>query len=211
MQKKPTRKCLVCKTRFEVKSNAHWICSIECSKVKGNEAVEKKKEQIKKTEWTKEKAVLRITTHSKENKKYLQDEINKLAKKIDAVFGYECIDCCGRKYGKQIDAAHLISRGSNSSLRYNLHNIHSADSQCNNYSPVHESGYKKGLVLRYGKEYLETVENLPVQYKELRLSNQEIHDKLTIVRKLNRTFETFQITDGVSARNLFNQIIGIYN
>lgn len=213
MNKTGTRLCALstCKKRFVALSNSHYFCSYPCALVKGDENADKKKEQLKKTEWTKEKAELKINTHSKENKSHLQKAINLLARKIDAVFGYECIDCCGRKYGKQIDGAHFHSVGSNNSLRYNLHNIHSADSHCNNYSNTHISGYKIGLEKRYGKDYLDLVEGLPLLYREVKLNNLEIHEKLALVRKLNRTFNTYQITDGISARNLFNNIIGIYN
>lgn len=212
MNKKNTRKCLVCKTRFEIRSNTHWICSVECARVKGNEKVDKKKAELNKSDWTKEKAVLKINTHSKEHKKSLQNEINKLARMIDAKFGYGCIDMCGKPYGKQIDGAHYHSRGGNCSLRYNLHNIHSADSQCNCYSDKHKGGYYVGLEIRYGCEYRDLVaEGLPIKYKELKLSNQEIYEKLAIVRKLIRDFKTFDFKNGRAARESFNNIIGIYN
>lgn len=198
-------RCKNCKDKFTPKYflQKHCMEKDECVKAE----IELKKATIwkaKRTEW-------KIDTHSKENKTALQKEINLLARKIDAVFGFKCIDLCDREYGKQIDGAHFHSVGSNSSLRYNLHNIHSADSHCNNYSNTHISGYKLGLEKRYGKDYLELVEGLPLLYKETRLNNQEIHDKLILFRKLNRDFNTYQLSDGISARNLFNSIIGIYN
>lgn len=212
MNKKGTRLCALstCKKRFKALSNHHYFCSSICVTAKGDENAEKVKAKLKKTEWTKEKAELKIDTHSKENRSGLQREINKLARQIDARFGYGCVDCCGRPYGKQIDGAHFHSVGSNSSLRYNLHNIHSADSQCNQYSNTHISGYKIGLEKRYGKEYLEMVEHLPALHKELRLSNLEISNKLKLVRSLNRNFKIYQLQDGDAARDLFNTLIGIY-
>ena len=110
----------------------------------------------------------------------------------------------------QIDACHLISRKKNSTLKYHLHNLHSGHNHCNIYNTEHESNYKKGLVLRYGKEYLEMVEGLPQVYKELHLSNNEVIEKLAIVRKINRTFDTYLITSGDTAREMFNKIINIY-
>lgn len=167
-------------------------------------------EMKKATIWKEKRAEWKVETHSKENKKYLQQEINKLARMIDAKFNYPCIDCCGRSYGKQIDGAHFHSVGSNSTLRYNLHNIHSADSQCNNFSNTHISGYKNGLTLRYGKEYLQMLYEIPVAYDHLKLTNVEIAEKLKIVRSIIRTFDTYSLVDGKSARELFNKLIGIY-
>lgn len=206
------RKCLVCKTKFEVKSNFHWLCSAECARVKVNEALEKKKAQIKKTEWTKEKAQLKISTHTKEYKKALQNEINKLSRMIDAKFNnITCIDC-NKTFGKQIDAAHFHSTGSNSSLRYHLDNLHSAKSDCNQYSNKHISGYKLGLIDRYGKVYAEyVIEQLPLMYPLLKLTNNEIYEKLAIVRKLVRDFDTFKFDNALMARLQLNKIIGIYH
>lgn len=145
-----------------------------------------------------------------ENKANLQKEVNKLARRIDEMFNYHyCIDC-GNSYGKQTDAAHFHSIGSNSTLRYNLHNLHSAASQCNRFSDKHHEGYKKGLVKRYGQEYLEMVENLPLKYKEIHLTSLEIVEKLKVVRNLNRNLHTFKFSNAIEAREQLNKIIGIY-
>lgn len=194
-----------CRDKFKAKYflQKHCMEKDECIRLE----VEMKKETI----WKEKRKEWKINTHAKENKKYLQDEINKLARMIDAKFGYGCIDMCQKPYGKQIDGAHYHSRGGNCSLRYNLHNIHSANSQCNCYSDKHKPGYFVGLEVRYGIDYANMVaSDLPAKYPLIKLSNQEIHDKLTIVRKINREFGTYQFTNGKQARNLFNKIIGIY-
>ena len=166
--------------------------------------------QMKKdTIWKDKRAVMKIDTHSKEHKADLQREINKLARMIDAKFNFKCIDC-EKEYGKQIDGAHFHPRGSNCSLRYNLHNIHSAKSDCNQYSDKHKEGYRKGLAHRYGFDYLVIIDELPLMYPELRLSNLEISEKLKLVRSLVRNFNTYQFIDAWGARNLFNTLIGIY-
>ena len=194
-----------CKDKFKPRIFLQKFCleKDECIKM----AVEQKKGKLL-CEKVKE---MKVNTHSKEHKKELQKEINLLARMIDAKFKHPCIDCCGRPYGKQIDGAHFHSVGSNSSLRFNLHNIHSADSQCNNYSSAHLSGYEVGIKDRYGTEYLETLKGLPLKYKELKISNFEVYEKLAVVRKINRTFNTYNIINGESARELFNKLIGIYN
>lgn len=153
---------------------------------------------------------MKVNTHSKEYKKDLQIEINKLARLIDAKHHYyTCIDCY-KDFGKQTDGAHFHSVGSNSTLRFNLHNIHSANSQCNKWSDSHHVNYEIGLEKRYGTEYLNTIKNLPLVYKVIHLTNQDIVDKLKIVRLLIRTLHTYKYDSAIDEREAFNKIIGIY-
>ena len=205
--KKRYRKCKVCNNQFEVNPFYLFIgwCSASCAYEYQNilKANKDKKELNDKCK------VWKIDTHAKENKAALQAQINLLARKIDASFDYCCIDC-GKEYGKQVDGAHFHSRGANSTLRYHLDNIHSAKSDCNQYSDTHKEGYKKGLVLRYGSDYLAMVEGLPIQYKEVHLSNVEIAEKLKIVRAITRNFHTYSFESSINARNVFNKIINIY-
>lgn len=143
-------------------------------------------------------------------KKELGEQSRLLARNIDNRFGYLCIDC-GKPYGKQQDAAHLHNSGGNENITYNLHNLHSARSYCNRFSSEHKVGYREGIEKRYGKDYLDYIDNeIPLKYSYVGLSNSEIAEKLKIVRKLNRTFDTYTLKDGKQARDLFNKIIGIY-
>lgn len=161
--------------------------------------------------WKKDKQILKVETHSKEYRSTFQNEVNKLSRMIDESFGFtNCIDCDKDLSGHQIDACHLISRKKNSSLRWNLHNLHSGHNHCNFYNERHESNYKKGLEKRYGKEYKEMVENLPIQFKEAKISNLEVFEKLKIVRGLIRHFNTYEFESATQARTSFNNIIGIY-
>lgn len=151
----------------------------------------------------------KVNTHAADHKKFLQAEINKLSRLIDAKFGYKCIDC-GRDFGKQTDAAHYFSRSMNNSLRYHLDNLHSAASNCNMWDDKHKAGYTLGLEKRYGEKYLEYVESLPMKYPKLNLNNTEIVEKLALVRKLLRNFDTFVFADGREGRAILNKLIGIY-
>ena len=145
-----------------------------------------------------------------DRKKELGKEVRLLARKIDNYFGFMCIDC-GNPYGKQQDAAHLHNSGGNENITYNLHNLHSARAHCNRFSSEHKVGYRKGIEERYGKEYLEYIDiEIPKKYKYIGLNNLEIKEKLAIVRKLNREFDTFKLYSGRQARRMFNKIIGIY-
>jgi len=174
--------------------------------IKATKDVKKEKDKA----WNKEKKVLKIDTHSKEHRAAFQREINKLCRMIDAKFYTTCIDC-GKEFGKQVDGAHFHSRGAHSSIRWNLHNIHSAKSDCNQFSDTHKEGYRDGIIERYGVEYMEWIDSLPLKYKSVKLSNKEVYDKLALVRKIIRTFDTYNLIDPISGREIFNKLIGIYN
>ena len=203
-------RCKCCKIKFKAKYFNQKFCleKDECLLAH----VEYSKEQQLKRNRKERKAKL-PELYPKKYRGYLQDEINKLARKIDAKLGHTtCIDCGKTLIGiKQVDGAHFTSVGSNTSIRYNLHNIHSAASDCNFYSDTHHKGYEQGIIKRYSKAYLDRIEGLKLEYKVIKLTNKEVAEKLAMVRKLNRDFETFEFDNGISARDCFNMIIGIYN
>lgn len=194
------------------------FCSVSCLQEfgetdKGKAYIERISLNVKKEREKKERTIrkeLGILVYEKENKKVLQKEINRLSKMIDAKCGYKTCICCHRDFGKQTDAAHYHSVGSNQTLRFNLHNIHSASSYCNNYSNIHLSGYLVGLEARYGLEYKDMILSLPQVYKSLKLSAKDIHDKLILVRSLIKNFDDYEFKDGIEGRELFNNLIGIY-
>ena len=190
--------------RFNQRTCDNTVCAI--GYVQEKQAIKQAKDINEKVK------AMKIDTHVKEHKEQLQNEINKLARKIDLKHGYyTCIDCdrtfegVGNQHG-----AHFNSVGSNSTLRYHLDNIHSANGHCNKFSDLHHTNYIKGLVKRYGVEYLKKVESLPLKYKSIHITNQDITDKLKIVRLLNRTLHTYQFESAIEEREYFNKIIGIY-
>jgi len=210
-------RCKKCSIKFTPKrfNQKHCMLNEECTDaeikmvVDNNRRLAEKKE---KKDWNEKKAELKVNTHSKEYKASLQNEINKLSKMIDSKFEYNtCIDC-NRGFGKQQDAAHFHSRGANSTLRYNLHNLHSASSHCNQFSDVHHVNYKIGLEKRYGADYARYVDDeMPLLFKEIHLTNQDIVDKLKIVRDIIRHFDTYRFESSLDARTLLNDLIGIYD
>jgi len=214
-----TIKCKNCQERGAPKNNSTigYYCDKEaCQNARIEKALKKVRQSTEaatkkaNVEWNKERKRMMVTAHSKEYKADLQREINKLARMIDAKFGFTtCIDC-GKNFGSQIDACHFHGRGSNNSLRYHLDNLHSGKSDCNQWSDKHHTGYITGLENRYGKEYLEKVQGLPAQYPKIKLLDFEVVEKLKIVRKLIRTFDTLQFENAIQARTLLNEIIGIY-
>jgi len=205
-------KCKNCKEKFTPRFNTtEKYCWEEgCKSVEVQNFFEDKKKAEKKKQ-NKQKLERMPELYPKKYKSLLQAEINKLSKLIDKKFGYfTCIDC-DNKFGKQTDAGHFHSVGSNSTIRWNLHNIHSQDSKCNRYDGGRRLEYYRGLIERYSQKYADYVDTgLQKEYKYVGLTNKEVAEKLAIVRKLNRDFDTFSMMDSIQARNMFNTLIGIY-
>jgi hypothetical protein len=198
-----TCKCKNCGVRFTPKrSSLESSCSIACAI-----EYEQKKFLVKGTPAFK---AAKVEVKIGETRNELQKKINMLARMIDAKYGYNtCIDC-GKPFGKQIDAAHYHDLSTNRGIRFNLHNLHSAKSDCNKYSSKHKEGYLKGLETRYKEPYSTFVFGLKFEYKEINLTAVELKEKLKIVNKLIRDFGTFETTNSIYARTVFNKIIAIY-
>ncbi len=196
-------KCKVCKNLFEPKySPGQQVCGLFAC-IMEYKAIQEEKE------WQKRKKELQVELYPKKQKSFLQNEINKLSKMIDAKFNYPCIDC-DRPYGKQIDACHFHNKASHGYISFNLHNLHSGRSDCNQYSSEHKPNYYEGLIKRYGQEYANYVKNdLPLLPKE-NLTPKVIQEKTKLVRQVVREFDKYEIKDGMQGRELLNEVIGLY-
>lgn len=225
-QKQPKQKtCLCgCEEKFTPKaigqkwvSQSHrtrWLTGTEAGQKELEKTMAKAKKMVAKAsdkELNDKINSWRPVAHEKKYKKSLQNEINKLSRMIDAKFGYvTCIDC-GKPFGLQTDACHFNGVGSNHSIRYNLHNLHSGKSDCNQFSDKHKQGYTIGLKERYGESYLALVEGLPLKYDYIKITPLEVFDKLKVVRGLIKHFDTYKAESSIEMREVFNKIIGIYS
>lgn len=113
---------------------------------------------------------------------------------------------------KQIHGAHFISVGSNDTLRFNLHVIHSATSHCNRHDPEHQKRYPEGIRKRYGDEYLSYLHDLRVQYPYLGLRGEEVQAATKAAKSLIKLIEKGELKfkDGIEGRRICNKVIGIY-
>jgi len=174
--------------------------------------IKNEREKKERSEWIERAKKIDVEVNTKKYKKTLQDEINRLARMIDNRFGLLCIDC-GKPYGKQQDAGHFKSVGSNASIRYNLHNIHSQKSDCNQngLGGGRERQYYNGLIERYGIEYAEFVDlEIQKKYTYIGLMNHEYPAKIKLVRSIIKNFDTYLLESPGQAREIFNKLIGIY-
>ena len=207
------KKCINCPKEFKQFNSTKIVCSTKC-------AIEHAKSKSKKVtvqQWEDSTKKNRTTPTAKKinPKKYLQEQVNLLARKIDEHFGYECIDCDRvLEYGtaNAVHGAHRENVQGHENIRFNLHNIHASTLFCNKYNTEHKTGYDIKLVSRYGQEYHDYVHQLNLEYKVLKLNELEVKQALKIVRKLNRDFQTHLTgrLDGAMLRAYFNNLIGIY-
>jgi hypothetical protein len=92
-----------------------------------------------------------------------QKEVNAFVRQRDK--GKPCISC--GIMGVKLEAGHYISRARSSKMRYDLDNIHGQCWNCNNILHGNHEGFKKGLIERYGKEYLENLDNKLLKENEI--------------------------------------------
>lgn len=70
-----------------------------------------------------------------------------------------CISC-GVAYNDTFQAGHFFKAELFSNLKFNEKNIHGQCKQCNMFKEGNESGYRVGLIQRYGKEFLSELNQL---------------------------------------------------
>lgn len=173
-------------------------CALELFKI--NQAKKEKKE------WqTRKKAIL---VKVENWKKVLQTEVNKIVRLIDK--GQLCL---ARNHdANQIHAGHVFARGGNSSMSYNLHNIHRQSAQ-SNYFQSDDGLLKEGIIREYGNDYLDFISDLR-RTPELKYSNAQYLEFLVkakaIVKSLTKENLTYSLDDRIRLRNEINLNLGIY-
>lgn len=207
-------RCAICRKKFDYAFNKfEKVCGdVECKK-SYLPTLLADMESIRQRAWKEKKSALRVEVPKKSNTLVLQSEINRLSRLIDAKFGYSCIDC-GKPFGKQVDASHFHNVGSHQNVRFNLHNVHSARSDCNQYHGGRKVGYLKGLIERYGQTYADYVETDLRHVNCMKLSEADKVEKIALVRRIIREFPEMMISQnqsGKDIRDLLNNEIGIYN
>lgn len=196
------RTCKICKKKFKPKYNSvQMVCSVACSYEYTKQQNQKNKKALNKT---------KQEDKTKNQKNYLKDEIQKLARLIDIRFKFGCC-CCNKSIEGTGHGAHYHSKGSNPSIQFNLHNIHRSRAHCNMFSSEHKKGYYIELERRYGKDYVNYLENdIRLIYKEMHFSAEEIKQALKTTRKIIRDFDKYELSNPILARDLFNSMIGLY-
>lgn len=73
--------------------------------------------------------------------------------------GLRCC-ACGCEYKSDFQASHFYSSNSFSSMRFNENNIHNTCCGCNLYNEGNIDKFRLGLVERYGKSYVDSLDDL---------------------------------------------------
>lgn len=202
------KSCKNCKNKFTPEYNPlQFLCSPKCALEYNKKAAERKE----KDEWkAKKKELVEKLKTMGDYEADLQTEINAICRLIDE--GLNCISCGNN--GKP-QAGHYHSRGANTTLRFNLNNLHLQCYRCNVELSANITGYNLGLIDWYGKAYQEYVEyELPKEYPLLKWSKNDLilwtahaRSMKKEIMKLDRPFNN---EDRIFWRNHYNKKIGIY-
>jgi len=150
-------RCLNCKTKFIPKRFLQKHCNEnqECIDASVKYAMDKVSANNKKSAVS-EKRVLReklktIGQYEQEAKKSFQKWVRIRDK------GMPCISC-GTENAKEIHGSHYFDANRFSGLIFDKRNCHASCDYCNVYLSGNLIGYRKGLVERYGLEFVEKLE-----------------------------------------------------
>ena len=147
--------CKSCKKEFTPKKQAQPRCEPCIFQAEKDKRIQSLKKQIEKQLKPKKPLKPKIDKE--------QQRINALVRKRDA--GKPCISC-GIE-GVELEAGHYISRARSPKMRYDMDNIHGQCWHCNNILHGNIEGFQKGILLRYGKEYLENLDNRLLKENEI--------------------------------------------
>lgn len=209
-------KCKHCLIKFEVKRFNQKFCMLtdECQNASikfvldNNRRLSEKKETDK---WKEEKkTILDSLKTLGDYERELQTEINILSRLIDT--GNQCISCGNS--GKP-QAGHYHSRSKNTTIRFNLNNLHIQCYRCNVQLSANITGYNLGLIKTYGKEYQDYVEyKMPLEFPLLKWTKNELilSKALTVAYKKEAMKLNFPLCfeDRLFWRNYYNEKIGLY-
>lgn len=79
--------------------------------------------------------------------------------------GKPCISC-GGQWNDTFQAGHFYKAELYSNLKFDKDNIHSQCQGCNLFNEGNESGYRVGLINRYGKEFVDALDKKAQSYKK---------------------------------------------
>ena len=138
----------------------------------------------------------------------LQTTLQEIARIID--FGQKCL---ARKYRPgQMHGGHIFSKGGNSNIALNLHNIHRQSSH-SNYNQSDDGLIRDNLEEEYGKEYHDFLKGLR-KHQMRKISNLEFMEiyrhACKIRNRMKKQLKVNSLQDRIRLRNEVNFELGIY-
>lgn len=131
------------------------------------------------------KAYKENTKKLPEYKADLQDLINKIVRLID--FGHPSMSDGLTDY--EVHAGHLISRGSDDTLRYHLFNIWAQSSSDNTHKGGNPIGMRENLKKTFGNWIIEEIDTLKARFPVLKLSKADIIERKFLAAKIIKELE----------------------
>lgn len=201
------KKCKWCKNEFTPQNSLAQVCSYECSIALARSNGLKKMEQITKE---KRKEMKEKNKPLGDYKAELQVVINQIVRAID--YGQDCISS-GRPFKDNDQAGHFYSRGAHGSIRFNLWNIHSQSIADNQYKSGNISGFTNGLINRYDMNLYQFIIDLPIHYRDLKLTKVDIIEATAKAKVIAKQIEKRKRTteELIELRKQINKHIGIYD
>jgi hypothetical protein len=163
------KKCKVCKTNFTPIQFAQSVCGYKCAIIHAKNL----KAQKEQREWNKEKSVLKdklktLSQYEAEAKISFQKWIR--LRDIDL----PCISC-GNSNTTDWAGGHFYSAGMYSGFMFDERNVHK---QCNTHCNKHLSGnlleYRKGLIKRYGEDFVTNLDNISDSKRNYKFTKEEL-------------------------------------
>lgn len=140
--------------------------------------------------------------------KRLQDDINSITRTID-----KGLTCLARNQRGQLHAGHVFARGGNSTIKYNLHNIHRQCAQSNHYQND-DGKLREGVVREYGQDYMDFISGLR-RTPSLNFDNREYRDLTNkarvILKALKAEDKIYSKSERIELRNRINLELKIYS
>jgi hypothetical protein len=159
------RRCKICQVVFTPARQLQGVCGYDCSKAYSNKLKENKAKQEKKI--LKEK-LKTLSEYEADAKKAFQRFIRFRDKELP------CISC-GNLQTTDWAGGHFYSAGMYSGLMFDERNCHK---QCNNHCNKFLSGnlleYRKGLIKRYGINFVEQLDNVSDSKRDYKYSKDEL-------------------------------------
>lgn len=163
------KKCKVCKETFKPTQFAQICCGYACAIIHSKNL--KKQKELK--DWIQEKAVLKdklktLSEYEVDAKKSFQKYIRLRD------YSLPCISC-GNSKTTDWAGGHFYSAGMYSGLMFDERNCHKqCNSHCNKFLSGNLLEYRKGLIKRYGNEFVEVLDKLSNEKRNYKYTKEEL-------------------------------------
>ena len=159
--------CKICKSVFTKSRMGQVVCGYECAQALAVVQREKAEKVAKVKERREDSAKCEKLKRRADWLREVQTIVNQVVRERDK--DQPCISC-GRYHQGQWHAGHYLSTGAHPEKRFNLKNIHKQCQPCNTHLSGNQLEYRKGLIARYGQDYVDSIE-LPEPTRKYQVSD----------------------------------------